>query len=231
MMHAIIWGSESWESNKDEYDRRNALCLWNPACSFRTDLHFADVPNERIPMYGHSWPQHHSARLQQDTDWATRHGGTVIGGRYVTWRIRLAPGAEESATGVTLTALTELVDTEGAIPPGQKCYLLMNLSKITHQVMLFFAQKSKMNMLSWVHLLHKCWSSFFFCKIRFVICSSGWPCIWQIMWIISTCILKWAMRNAQTCCSNSRIQKISGCSSLYQKWVGKVKILLSQTMR
>jgi len=29
-MHSILWGSESCDSNKDEYDRRNALCLWNP---------------------------------------------------------------------------------------------------------------------------------------------------------------------------------------------------------
>jgi len=29
-MHAILWGSESCDCNKDEYDRRNALCLWNP---------------------------------------------------------------------------------------------------------------------------------------------------------------------------------------------------------
>jgi len=63
-MHAILWCSESCDSNKDEYDRRNALCLWNLASGFRTDIHFADVPNEPIPMYGHSWPQRQSVRLQ-----------------------------------------------------------------------------------------------------------------------------------------------------------------------
>jgi len=55
-MHAILWDSESCDFNKDKYDTRNALCLWNPACGFRTDLHFANVPNEPIPTYGHSWP-------------------------------------------------------------------------------------------------------------------------------------------------------------------------------
>jgi len=34
------------------------------ACGFRTDFHFADVPNEPIPTYGHSWPQCHSVHLQ-----------------------------------------------------------------------------------------------------------------------------------------------------------------------
>ena len=63
-MLALISGSESCDCNEDEYDRRNALCLWNPACGFRTDLHFADVPNEPIPTYGHSWPQRHSVPLQ-----------------------------------------------------------------------------------------------------------------------------------------------------------------------
>jgi len=29
-MYAILWGSKSCDFNKDEYDRRNALCLWNP---------------------------------------------------------------------------------------------------------------------------------------------------------------------------------------------------------
>jgi len=55
-MHAILWGSESCDCNKDEYDIQNALCLWNPACGFRTDLHFANVPNKPIPTYRHSWP-------------------------------------------------------------------------------------------------------------------------------------------------------------------------------
>ena len=33
-------------------------------CGFRTDLDFSDVPNEPIPMYGHSWPHRHSVCLQ-----------------------------------------------------------------------------------------------------------------------------------------------------------------------
>jgi len=93
-MHAILWGSESCDGNKAEYDRRNALCLYNPVCGFRTDLHFAYVPNEPIPTYGHSWPQRHSVRLQQDTNRARRHSETAIGGRYAAQRIVLAPGGE-----------------------------------------------------------------------------------------------------------------------------------------
>jgi hypothetical protein len=38
----------------------------------------------------------------------------------------LAPGAEKTATGVSLTALTERVNSDGAIPPGRKCFLLMD---------------------------------------------------------------------------------------------------------
>jgi len=30
IMHTILWGSESCYCNKDEYNRQNALCLWNP---------------------------------------------------------------------------------------------------------------------------------------------------------------------------------------------------------
>jgi len=33
-------------------------------CGFQTDLHFAHVPNEPIPPYGHSWPQCHSVCFQ-----------------------------------------------------------------------------------------------------------------------------------------------------------------------
>jgi len=64
IMHAILLGSESCDCNKDEYDRRNALCLWNTACGFRTDMHFADVLNDPIPTHGRSWPQRHNVPLQ-----------------------------------------------------------------------------------------------------------------------------------------------------------------------
>jgi hypothetical protein len=37
----------------------------------------------------------------------------------------LTPGAEKSTTGVSLTALTESVQSDAAIPPGRKCFLLM----------------------------------------------------------------------------------------------------------
>jgi hypothetical protein len=52
------------------------------------------VPNEPIPMYGHSWPQRQSDRLKQETDRMRRHGETAIRGRYGTRRIELTPGAE-----------------------------------------------------------------------------------------------------------------------------------------
>jgi len=58
-----------------------------------------------------------------------RNGETAIGGRYVTLRVVLTPGAELSSTGVSLTVLTEHVHSDGAIPPGQKCLLLMNLDE------------------------------------------------------------------------------------------------------
>ena len=115
IMHAILWGSESCDCNKDKYDSWNALCLWNPknhcyncrcfqehlrmllqslrglckapggpqsiwkylkalvkttgvsrrfTCGCQTNWHFADIPNEPIPTYGHSWPQRHSICLQ-----------------------------------------------------------------------------------------------------------------------------------------------------------------------
>jgi len=39
----------------------------------------------------------------------------------------LRPGAEESASGVSPTALTERMDSNCAIPPGQKYLLLMDV--------------------------------------------------------------------------------------------------------
>ena len=49
----------------------------------------------------------------------------MIEGRYVTRRMVLTPGAEQSATKVSLTALMERVHSDGAIPPGRKCFLLI----------------------------------------------------------------------------------------------------------
>ena len=63
-------------------------------CGFRTDLHFVDVPNQSILTYGHSWPQYHSVCLQLNTDRVRRNGKTAIGGRYVTRRLVLVPGAK-----------------------------------------------------------------------------------------------------------------------------------------
>jgi hypothetical protein len=40
-------------------------------------------------------------------------------------RVVLTLGAEQSATGVSLTALTERVHSNAGIPPGRKCFLLM----------------------------------------------------------------------------------------------------------
>jgi hypothetical protein len=46
-----------------------------------------------------------------------RDSKTAIGGRHATRRVVFMPGAESSATRVTLTALMELVHSDGAIPP------------------------------------------------------------------------------------------------------------------
>jgi len=54
-----------------------------------------------------------------------RNGETGIIGRYGMRRVELTPGAEYSATGVSLTALTKCVYSDGAIPPGWNYFLLM----------------------------------------------------------------------------------------------------------
>jgi len=64
IMYAILWCSESCDCNKDDYERRNALSLWNPLCGFWTDWDFSDEMNELIPMNGHSWLQRGSVQLQ-----------------------------------------------------------------------------------------------------------------------------------------------------------------------
>jgi len=55
-----------------------------------------------------------------------RDSETEIGGRYTRRRVVLTPGAEQSATGVSLTALTEHVHPDGAIPPEPNFFLLMS---------------------------------------------------------------------------------------------------------
>jgi hypothetical protein len=48
-----------------------------------------------------------------------------MGGPYATRYLVLTPDAEYSATRVSLAALTEFGHSDSAIPPGQKCFLLM----------------------------------------------------------------------------------------------------------
>jgi len=86
------------------------------------------VLNEPIPTYPHSWPQCQSVLLKQETDRARRNGETEIGGRYAMRRVVLRPGMELSAPGVSLTALTERLHSDGAIPPGRKYQLLMYIT-------------------------------------------------------------------------------------------------------
>jgi len=71
--------------------------------------------------------QRQSVRLESETDRATRKGETVIGGGYATRHVVLMPGAENSATGVSLMSLMERIHSAAAVLPGQKCYLLMTL--------------------------------------------------------------------------------------------------------
>jgi hypothetical protein len=83
------------------------------------------VPNEPIPMYGHSWPQLQSGCLKLETDRAKTQGEIAIGGRYGTGRVVFWPGTEYSATRVSLIALKESIHFDGAIPPGWKYFLMM----------------------------------------------------------------------------------------------------------
>jgi len=70
-----------------------------------------------------------SVRLKLENDRARRNGETAIGMRYAMQRLVLWPRAEYSATGVSLTALTERVHSDGAIPPGRKYFLLMRYDR------------------------------------------------------------------------------------------------------
>jgi hypothetical protein len=84
------------------------------------------IPNEPIPTYGQSWPQRQSDRLKSETDRTRRNSETAIRGRYGTRCVELMPGAEWSATVVSLRALREHVYSDWAIPPGRKYFLLMH---------------------------------------------------------------------------------------------------------
>jgi hypothetical protein len=59
------------------------------------------------------------------TDRVRRNGETAIGGRYATRRMVLTPGVEQSATGVSLPALTECVHSDPGSLTKRKCFLLM----------------------------------------------------------------------------------------------------------
>jgi len=83
------------------------------------------VPNEPIPTYGNSSPQCESVCWKSETDRARRNGETAFGGRYATRWVVLTPGAESSAPGVSLMALTELIYSDTAIPHGRKSFFLM----------------------------------------------------------------------------------------------------------
>jgi len=52
------------------------------------------VPNEPIPMYGHSWPQHKSDGLKWETDRTRRNRETAIGGQYIMLHVVVTLGAE-----------------------------------------------------------------------------------------------------------------------------------------
>jgi len=84
------------------------------------------VPNEWIPTWRHSWPQRQRVCLKDESDRVRTNYETATGGRYATRLMVLAPGAESAATGMSLTALTDRVHSDGAIPPRWKWFLLMD---------------------------------------------------------------------------------------------------------
>jgi len=91
------------------------------------------VPNEPIPTFGHSWPQQQSVRMKWKTDRARRKGETMLRGHYATQCVKLMPGMQYFATGVSLTPLMECVNSEAAIPPAQKScfpYVVPSLADI-----------------------------------------------------------------------------------------------------
>ena len=88
---------------------------------------FKRVTNQPILIYSHSWPQRQSVHLKWERDTARIHREAAIRGRYVTQSGVLMPGAESSATRVSLMALTEHVHSDRAIPLGQNIFLLMLL--------------------------------------------------------------------------------------------------------
>jgi hypothetical protein len=67
----------------------------------------------------------HNARAVVSIRRPTEQEETAIRGRYATQRVVLTPGREQATTGVSLTDLTERLHSEVAIPPGRKCFLLI----------------------------------------------------------------------------------------------------------
>jgi len=57
-----------------------------------------------------------------------RNAETAMGGRYATRRVVLTAGVELAATAMSLTALTDHVHSDGAIPPGCNYFSLKVLS-------------------------------------------------------------------------------------------------------
>jgi hypothetical protein len=57
------------------------------------------------------------------------NGETAIRERYGMRHVELTTGADQSATGVSLTAQTERVYSHGAIPAGRKYFSPMQLDQ------------------------------------------------------------------------------------------------------
>jgi hypothetical protein len=68
--------------------------------------------------------QRQSVRLKKETDRASKDGETAMGGGYATQHVVLTPGAEYAATGMALTALTDRIHFDKAIPPRPNYSLL-----------------------------------------------------------------------------------------------------------
>jgi hypothetical protein len=74
------------------------------------------LPTESCQIYGHSWPQRQSVCLESEADRGTRNGETAMCVRYAIRGVVVTVGTEQAATGMSLTARTDRVHSDRAIP-------------------------------------------------------------------------------------------------------------------
>jgi len=88
---------------------------------------------------------------------------------------------------------------------------IANLTKMKHQTRCLCTHLKEVKEPCLVHFFFTRQCYFVLCQAKFVISSAGSQSFLRMIWILSTCMQKWASMSAQKCSSNSKIRQIPLC--------------------